>query len=54
MITHVFKDGTRAETVTGKRITESDCPAAYAVLGRIARRIADDHEKDSAEQKRVA
>lgn len=35
MITHIFKDGTTTNDITGHLVTRKDCPEAYAAMERM-------------------
>lgn len=53
MITHVLKDGTRKEDISGHRVSPEDCPAVYKTLEMIVRR-ASDNKANSEKPGRVA
>lgn len=41
-VTHILKDGTRLDDITGHVVRYEDCPEVYHLLAEIGRRIANE------------
>lgn len=52
MVTHILKDGTVLEDITGHKVTREDAPTVYEILERLRKRRESHDISRFAESKR--
>lgn len=53
-VRHILKDGTKTDSIEGRKISPEECPEFYAIIGRICRKGADGKKDNTEKPGRVA